>query len=114
MKNNIYFRLSIFVFISLAVAFFMLPSDLLAAEKVKVGYLIPLSGTAASSIGQDMSRGTHLAIKHINESGGIKSLGGAQLELVEIDTHGDPKVGMTEAERLIKLTKQPTNESLNY
>ena len=34
----------------------------LAADPVKVGYLIPLSGSAAASIGQDMSRATHLAV----------------------------------------------------
>jgi branched-chain amino acid transport system substrate-binding protein len=78
-----------------------------AASKIKVGYLICLSGTAAAPIGQDMSKGTHLAIKHINESGGIKSMGGALLEIVEVDTHGDPKVGMTETERLINVEKVP-------
>ena len=78
-----------------------------AVSKIKVGYLIPLSGTAAAPIGQDMSKGTRLAVKHINESGGIKSMGGAQIELIEVDTHGDPKVGMTEAERLINVEKVP-------
>lgn len=43
-----------------------------AADPVKIGYLIPLSGSAAASIGKDMSRATHLAVKHINEAGGIK------------------------------------------
>ncbi len=78
-----------------------------AADPVKVGYIIPLSGSAAASIGQDMSHGTHLAIKHINAEGGIKALGGAQLRLVEVDSRGDPKVGITEAERLITVEKVP-------
>lgn len=79
----------------------------LAADPVRIGYLIPLSGSAAASIGKDMSRATHLAIKHINESGGIKSMGGAKLELVEVDTRGDPKVAITETERLITREKTP-------
>ncbi len=79
----------------------------LAADPVKVGYLIPLSGSAAASIGKDMSRATHLAVKHINESGGIKSMGGAKIELVEVDTRGDPKVAITETERLITREKTP-------
>ena len=78
-----------------------------AADPVKIGYLIPLSGSAAASIGRDMSRATHLAVKHINESGGIKSLGGAQLQLLESDTRGDPKVALTETERLITREKVP-------
>lgn len=82
-------------------------STALAADPVKVGYLIPLSGSAAASIGKDMSRATHLAVKHINESGGIKSMGGAKIELVEVDTRGDAKVAITETERLITREKTP-------
>lgn len=78
-----------------------------AAEPVRIGYLIPLSGSAAASIGKDMSRATHLAVKHINEAGGIKSMGGARLELVEVDSRGDAKVAITEVERLITREKTP-------
>jgi branched-chain amino acid transport system substrate-binding protein len=78
-----------------------------AADPVRIGYLIPLSGSSAASIGRDMSRATHLAVKHINDNGGIKSLNGAKLELVEADTRGDPKVAITEAERLITREKTP-------
>ena len=79
-----------------------------AADPVKVGYIIPLSGSAAASIGQEMSRATKLAIKHINDAGGISAMGGAQLQLLEVDSRGDPKVAMTEAERLITVEKVPT------
>ena len=78
-----------------------------AADPIKIGYLIPLSGSSAASIGRDMSRATHLAVKHINDGGGIKSMNGAKLELVEVDTRGDPKVAITEAERLITREKTP-------
>ena len=92
---------------ALAAITLAMPGAALAADAVKVGYLIPLSGSAAASIGQEMSRATHLAVKHINDAGGIKSMGGAQLQLVEVDTRGDPKVGITEAERLITVEKVP-------
>jgi branched-chain amino acid transport system substrate-binding protein len=82
-------------------------SSAYAADPVKLGYLIPLSGSAAASIGRDMSRATHLAVKHINESGGIASMGGAKLQLLESDTRGDPKVALTETERLITSEKVP-------
>jgi branched-chain amino acid transport system substrate-binding protein len=92
-------------FLFMTVLFLVYPAQ--AAETVKVGYLSPQSGTAAAPIGQDMTKGSRLAVKHINESGGIRAMGGATLELLEVDTHGDPKVGMTEAERLITVKKVP-------
>ncbi len=46
----------------------------IAADPVKVGYIIPLSGGAAASIGQEMSRATHMAVEQINAAGGIASL----------------------------------------
>lgn len=76
-----------------------------AADPVKVGYIIPLSSSAASSIGRDMSRATHLAVKHINDAGGIQSMGGAKIELLEVDSRGDPEIAITEAERLISSAK---------
>ncbi|WP_035694276.1 ABC transporter substrate-binding protein [Azospirillum halopraeferens] len=106
MKNQRAWRTAITALSALAVAGWA-AAGALAADPVRVGYLIPLSGTAAASIGQEMSKATHLAVKHINAAGGIRSMGGAQLQLVEVDTRGDPKVGITEAERLITVEKVP-------
>ena len=78
-----------------------------AANEIKVGHLLPLSGSAAAPIGQDMLMGVKLAIKQVNEEGGIKSLGGATIKLITLDTHGDPQNGMTMAERLITVEKVP-------
>ena len=77
------------------------------AAEIKVGHLLPLSGHAAAPIGQEMLAATQLAIKHVNDSGGIKSLGGATIKLVTVDTHGDPQNGMTLTERLINVEKVP-------
>ncbi len=71
-----------------------------AQEEVKVGVLIPLSGSMAV-IGENLQMAHDFAVKEINESGGIKSLKGAKIKLIYADTRGDPKVGMSEAERLI-------------
>jgi branched-chain amino acid transport system substrate-binding protein len=75
-----------------------------AEETVKIGILLPLSGPAAS-IGVNSLNGHKLAVEEINEAGGIKSLGGAKIELIVADSGGDPKVGMTQAERLITKDK---------
>jgi branched-chain amino acid transport system substrate-binding protein len=70
-----------------------------AAEDVKVGILLPLSGSVAP-IGINNRRGHELAIEEINAAGGIKSLGGAKLVMIDGDTQGKPEVGMSEAEKL--------------
>ena len=49
--------------------------------------------------------GNELAVAEINASGGIKSLGGAKLELVVADHQMKPEVGIAQAERLIKEEK---------
>lgn len=93
--------------VAAASALAMPATSAFAADPVKVGYLIPLSGSSAASIGRDMSRAAHLAVKHINADGGIKSMGGAKIELLEVDTRGDAKVAITETERLITREKTP-------
>jgi branched-chain amino acid transport system substrate-binding protein len=70
-----------------------------AAEDVPVGILLPLSGSVAP-IGINNRRGHELAIEEINANGGIKSLGGAKLVMIDGDTQGKPEVGMSEAEKL--------------
>ncbi|HLU55666.1 MAG TPA: ABC transporter substrate-binding protein [Pseudonocardia sp.] len=68
---------------------------------IKIGSLHPLSGAAAAD-GQQMDNGARLAVEAINEAGGIKSLGGAKLELLSADTQGKPEVGQSEAQRLVQ------------
>lgn len=75
----------------------------IAQDQVTVGYLLPLSGSAAASLGQELRNGAELALRHINEEGGVASLDGALLNILFADTRGDPEVAMTEAERLINV-----------
>ncbi len=67
---------------------------------IKIGTLHPLTGPYAGD-GQQLENGAKLAIKAINDAGGIKSLGGAQLQLDAGDTKGAPDTGQSEAQRLI-------------
>lgn len=76
------------------------PGPASAMEPIKVGILLPLSGSSAT-IGANSLKGHKLAVEEISTAGGIKSLGGRELELVVADSGGDPKQGMTQAERLI-------------
>jgi branched-chain amino acid transport system substrate-binding protein len=72
----------------------------IAADDVKIGILLPLSGPVAP-IGQNNRRGHTLAVEEINAAGGIKSLGGAKLVMIDGDTQGNPKVGIQETEKLV-------------
>lgn len=53
-------------------------------ETIKIALINALSGDSAEG-GQHELEAAQLAIKHINEKGGIQSLGGAKLELVSAD-----------------------------
>lgn len=72
-----------------------------AADDISVGILLPLSGSVAP-IGINNRRGHELAIEEINAAGGIKSMGGAKLVMVDGDTQGKPEVGMSEVEKLAR------------
>jgi branched-chain amino acid transport system substrate-binding protein len=71
-----------------------------AAETVKVGVLLPFSGGSAA-MGQEFEAGMKMAVSNFNAAGGVKSMGGAEIELVWADSAGDPQTGVTEIERLI-------------
>lgn len=73
-------------------------------SSVKVGVLLPLTGGLAQ-IGENNKNGYDLAVEHINNAGGIQSLGGAKIELVYGDSQGKPDVGVSETERLIEREK---------
>src|SRR5262249_48933274 len=70
------------------------------APAFKVGVVHPVTGPLAEP-GQACRLGAQMAADAVNAAGGIKSLGGARLELILGDTQTKPDVGRTEAERVI-------------
>lgn len=76
----------------------------MAQEKVRIGVILPLSGQFALG-GQNVKRGYDLAAEEINKAGGVKSLGGAQIELVYADNQGKQEVAIGETERLVQQEK---------
>jgi len=79
---------------------------------VRIGVILPLSGTAAS-VGNDERAALELAADIINQDtpdlalplaagAGLPNLGGAQVELVFADSQGQAEVGQSEATRLIE------------
>jgi branched-chain amino acid transport system substrate-binding protein len=68
--------------------------------EVKIAMLVPLSGPwARQGILEQM--GARLAIDDVNSAGGIKSLGGANLKLVEYDTQDSAEKAKDAAQRMI-------------
>ena len=72
-----------------------------APASIKIGQVEPVTGPLAV-IGQTMRKAGQLAVEMINARGGIKSMGGAKLELLLGDSETKPEVGRLEADRLIK------------
>ncbi len=75
-----------------------------AADAIKIGVVLPLSGRYASA-GQGNKRGIDLVVNEINKGGGIKALGGAQIQLVVADDASDQVTTSQEARRLINQEK---------
>jgi branched-chain amino acid transport system substrate-binding protein len=68
---------------------------------IKIGSVQPATGPLAV-IGQGQRKGAQMAVEYINSRGGIKSMGGAKLELLLGDSQTSPEVGRSESDRLIK------------
>lgn len=75
-----------------------------SAKDVKIGLLIPLSGRYAET-GISVRRGVEMILKEANAAGGIKSMGGAKIDLVVADNGSDPTKTSLEARRLMTEEK---------
>ena len=90
--------------VSFAVVFiFTLASVCFAAQdEIKIGVTMPLSGPLAFA-GQREVNGMKLAVKKINEGGGI--LGGKKIKLVIYDDKGNPEEAVSTIKKLINRDK---------
>ena len=82
-----------------------------SGEVIKIGWLAPLTGTAAEN-GKQVTQAAKMIVDLINEEhadvdmllaadAGLANLNGAKIQLVEADTKGDTTVATSEAKRLI-------------
>ncbi|MEJ2472551.1 MAG: ABC transporter substrate-binding protein [Desulfobacterales bacterium] len=107
MKRSTSVLLTVRLCLVVAVAIFLLGTGggLQAADEVvRIGNIIPLSGPSAS-VGQQGRNAREMAVEEINAAGGIKSLGGAKLEMLYADSESKPEKGVSEAERMINTEK---------
>lgn len=68
--------------------------------RIRIGLIQPMSGGLAN-YGQDGTPAFEHVVRRINEGGGIKALGGANIDLVLADDASQPARSATEARRLI-------------
>ncbi len=66
---------------------------------IKVGIIQPVTGALAQD-GEFGRLGAEIALNEINAAGGIKSMGGAKLEMVFGDARSNPEAGTQEVEKL--------------
>src|SRR5580693_10226229 len=71
-----------------------------ASDPINIGALYPTTGSMAQ-IGVGCVAAAKLAVDMVNDAGGIKSLGGAKLNLIISDVQSDTTVTRTETDRLI-------------
>src|SRR5690348_14120957 len=90
--------------IAATAAFGAVPLRGYAADPVNIGALYPVTGSMAQ-IGVGCVAAAKLAVDMVNDAGGIKSLGGAKLNLITSDVQSDTTVTRTETDRLITSNK---------
>jgi branched-chain amino acid transport system substrate-binding protein len=95
-----------------AAALLAAPVSAIAADPVKIGAILPLTGNSASA-GQSAKDAIELGAEIINSphpelkamplaaTAGLPNLGGAKIELDEADHQGNPQVGQQQTIRLI-------------
>jgi len=74
------------------------PTDLEAADRVRIGATAPLSAPGSVVAGLAMKAAMEIAARHVNADGGVR---GKPIELVFFDTAGLPEQGTAGMERLI-------------
>ncbi len=95
-----------------AAALLMPPVSAIAADPVKIGAILPLTGNSASAgqsakdaigLGAEIVNTPHPELKAmpLAAASGLPNLGGAKIELDEADHQGNPQVGQQQTIRLI-------------
>jgi branched-chain amino acid transport system substrate-binding protein len=103
-------------FLLVAVLAGIAPVPLLAADTVRIGVIYPLTGNAAPAgnsakdaveLGAEIVNGAHpeLAGLPLAATQGLPNLGGAKIELINVDHQGNPSVGQNQTLRLITQEK---------
>ncbi len=102
-------KLWVFSIVVLPIVLFAFTSafDQAAAQSIKIGAVVPLTGRMASG-GKDLKAGYEIAVKHINAAGGImvKETGKKMpIELIMLDDESDPVKTTARLDKLYSVDK---------
>lgn len=103
-KNTKWIIGVIIVVVIIGIAYFVSknPSQPTSTEPIKIGLLYPLTGNAAD-IGKNDKTAFEIAVKEINEKGGIK---GRKIQIIAEDSHGcDAATAVTAMQKLVNIDK---------
>jgi branched-chain amino acid transport system substrate-binding protein len=89
-----------FMIIALVLMSITLAAPCFSADPIKIGALYSLTG-GMSSIDTPSLRGAQLAVKIINDNGGL--LGGRMIELISVDAKTDQKAAAIGAKKLLSM-----------
>lgn len=87
--------------LAVAAACVVLPSAHAGKDGLVIGAVIPLTGTYGS-YGKGLSTGINIAVKEINDAGGVL---GKPVKLLIEDDQSDPTAGLNAAKKLIDVNK---------
>jgi ABC-type branched-subunit amino acid transport system substrate-binding protein len=102
-KKKVLFSILLFF----AIFTFSFTPYLNGAEEIRVGVLQDVTGRY-SNYGKSVIAGCEYIMNEVNETGGIRSMGGAKIKLVIADSKSDTKRAVTELERLLTQEKVVT------
>ena len=100
MGKRIRFAVPLFAAVALVAFAASVSLPALSAEPVRIAFYGSISGVNSESGRQGMLA-MKAAQQYVNESGGIKALGGARVEIVPIDGTSDPAQGVLPLERAL-------------
>ena len=91
------------VLLAAATALLMAPATaVLAQEPIVLGVITPLSPPGETSLGQQVKRGSEIAVEYLNEKGGVL---GRKLALSIQDSQGKNELGVAAYRRLVSNEK---------
>jgi branched-chain amino acid transport system substrate-binding protein len=95
----------LFVLLSMTMVPWIGGSNAIAADKIKIGTIMPISGPL-SILGMSFGRGYAIITEFINEKGGVKVGGKSyELEIINEDSKGSAEASRTSALKLIHRDK---------
>jgi branched-chain amino acid transport system substrate-binding protein len=94
----------------LAISLLLAAGPALAADAIKIGVMVPLTGPAAAD-GQSAQQSVEMAAAKVNAAGGVN---GKKVEVVFYDDQFDPKQAVTVARRMIEADKVMAGVSGSY